>query len=58
MPTFKYHSKGNSDKDWNPGTIEAADKKEALQKLDELFGVERDEKGKQTNSDLVEVELL
>ena len=57
MMIFQYRSKGSAD-DWTEDTIEAEDKAEAIKKLDTIYAVERDKNGKQTNGDMVQVELV
>jgi len=54
---FTYKSKGNAD-DWTNDTIEAETRKEAQEKLDKIYGIERDESGKQTNKEIVQVVIL
>lgn len=54
---FTYRSKGTSD-DWTEDTIEAQDKVQAQSKLDEIYGITRGKDGKQTNGDIVRVEIL
>ena len=54
---FTYKSKGSAD-DWTEETIEADNKEDAQKKLDVIYGIERDEKGIQTNSDMIQVEIL
>lgn len=54
---FTYRSKGTAD-DWTNDTIEAETKAEAIKKLDEIYGISRDKKGKQTNADMVKVEII
>lgn len=58
MPEFKYRSKGSANDDWNENVIEAKDKSEAIAKLDELYGVNRNAYGEQTNTDMIQVEIL
>lgn len=57
---FKYRSKGAANDDWAPGEIEAEDKAAAQVKLDEIYGVQRDNNGKQLekNKKMVEVEII
>lgn len=54
---FTYISKGSAD-DWTTDTIEAADIGEALDKLDAIYGIERNDNGDQINADMIQVELL
>lgn len=54
---FTYRSKGSVD-DWTDDVIEAKDKQEAQNKLDEIYGIQRDDNGVQTNSDMIKVEIL
>lgn len=54
---FTYRSKGSVD-DWTDDVIEAKDKQEAQNKLDEIYGIQRDDSGVQTNSDMINVEIL
>lgn len=58
MATFNYRSRGTANTTWQEGTIEAESKQDAQDKLDEIFGIQRDESGEQTNSDLIKVEVL
>jgi hypothetical protein len=58
MPVFKYQSRGSANDEWNKDTITAESEAEALTKLDEIYGIERDEDGKQTNPDAVQVQLI
>lgn len=54
---FTYKSKGSAD-DWTNDTIEADNKAEAISKLDTIYGIKRNESGEQTNSDMIQVEIL
>lgn len=54
---FTYRSKGTVD-DWTTETIEAESKEDAQKKLDEIYGVIRDKNGKQTNADMLKVEII
>lgn len=58
MIEFKYRCKGNMDTDWNERTIEADDQADAIRKLDEIYGVQRDENGNATNTGAIQVELV
>ena len=58
MPTFKYRTKGTNDEKWNEGEINAADIGQAEDKLDKLYGVQRDDNGEQTNGDMIKVEII
>lgn len=53
---FTYKSKGSAD-DWTEDTIEAANEAEAISKLDQIYGIKRDDEGNQTNAHIVQVEL-
>lgn len=57
MAKFKYRSHGTAN-DWVEDTIEADDEKDAMRKLDKLYGIERDETGAQLNADMIKVELI
>jgi len=54
---FTYKSKGSAD-DWTNDTIEAKDEKDAQAQLDIIYGITRDEDGKQTNPHVVQVVIL
>lgn len=54
---FIYRSKGSAD-DWTEDVIVADNKKEAIKKLDEIYGVIRDKQGIQTNSKMIQVEII
>ena len=54
---FRYKSKGSVD-DFTEDTIEAENKEDAQKKLDVIYGIERDEDGEQTNSDVIQVVIL
>lgn len=54
---FTYRSKGTND-DWTTDSVEADSKADALRKLDEIYGVIRDENGNPANSDMIKVELI
>lgn len=58
MPEFKYRHKGSANDDWNEDTIEAENEQDAQTKLDEIYGIERDEMGAQLNGELIKVEIL
>jgi hypothetical protein len=45
---YKYKSKGSAD-DWTEDTIEAESKQDAQDKLDKIYGIQRDENGNQLN---------
>lgn len=57
MPLFTYRSKGSAD-DWTDDTIEAKDRVEAIEKLDTIYGIKRNSDGNQTNTDMIQVELM
>lgn len=54
---FTYRSKGTAD-DWTSDTIDADNEQEAIQKLDEIYGIIRDDQGLQTNEDMIQVEII
>jgi hypothetical protein len=58
MAEFKYRCKGTNDDGWNTGTIEAENISAAEEELDKIFAVQRDENGEQTNSDMIQVEII
>lgn len=60
MPVYKYRTKGSHDEDFvlHEHEIPADTKTEAEAWLDKEYGVERDDDGKQINSDVVEVSLI
>lgn len=53
---FTYRSKGTVD-DWTTEVVEADSKEDAIKKLDEIYGIKRDKNGKQTNADMIKVEI-
>lgn len=54
---FFYKSKGSAD-DFTPDVIEASSIQEAQAKLDTIYGITRDDKGKQTNGEMICVEFI
>jgi len=54
---FTYRSKGTAD-DWTNDTIEADTEAQAIEKLDEIYGITRDDQGLQTNADMIQVEII
>jgi hypothetical protein len=54
---FTYRSKGTAD-EWTEESVEADSREEAQNKLDEIYGITRDEQGNQTNANVVQVELI
>lgn len=57
MAQFTFKCTGNDGVD-NAGVLEADDQAKALAKLDQLYGIERDAKGVQTNEHLITVSLI
>lgn len=53
---FTYKSKGTAD-DWTDDQVEADSREDAIKKLDQIYGIKRDDKGKQTNADMIQVVL-
>ena len=54
---FTIKAKGTADEDWSEHEIEAETLKEAKAKADEIYGVQRDKKGEQTNAKLITVKV-
>lgn len=58
MPQFRYRSKGTANDDWHEDSIEAEDIEDAQEKLDEIYGIKRDDKGTQLNADMIQIEIV
>lgn len=54
---FTYRSKGTTD-EWATDVVEADTKEDAIKKLDKIYDVQRDKNGKQTNADVIKVEII
>lgn len=58
MQTFYFKCKGTADDRYTAGIMEAESKEAAQKRLDDLYNVKRNAAGKQTNTDVIEVELI
>lgn len=53
METFYYKHKGTNNDTWGVGEVQAKDIAHAQQQLDSIYGIQRNEKGEQTNGDVI-----
>lgn len=59
MAKFIYKCKGSANDGWDENMeIEAETKADAQTQLDKIYGVERDENGKQTNKQAIQVVIV
>lgn len=57
MPLYGYKHKGSAD-EFTPGIVEADSPEAAVKKLDEVYGVERDDAGQPTNTKFISVVMI
>lgn len=58
MSKFYYKSQGSVSEHPSAGVIEADSEGAALKTLDQTYSIKRDKGGRQTNADLITVELI
>lgn len=51
-------SKGMNNDDWAVHEVEVSSKENAQAEIDAMFAVKRDKNGKQTNADMIQVEIV